>query len=89
MSLMSMKNITRKYLYIIPMRDKSIDWVNILGKYQQEILVFTDCKGQPILDDDVKLTGVDGEGGENEALLKIESENYLNYQEYQYEFRPK
>ena len=43
-----------------------IDRVNLLVKYQQELLVFTDSKGIIIGDGDVGLTGVDGYGDENE-----------------------
>ena len=35
---------------------------NVLGKYQQNLLVFTDRKGRLIVDGDVDLTGVDGYG---------------------------
>ena len=61
MSLSSMKNISGKYWYMIPMPDTVIDRVNLLGKDQPEILVFTDRKGQIIGDNDVYLTGVDGD----------------------------
>ena len=62
------------------MPDMFIDQVNLLIKDQQELLVFTYCKGRIIGDGDVDLTGVDGDGGENEAPLKIENWNYLYYQ---------
>ena len=62
-----------------------IDRVNLLGKDQQEIVAFTDRKGQIIGYGDVQLTGVDWDGYENEALLKIENKNDLNYQEDQQE----
>ena len=56
------------------MPDIFIDWVNLLGKYQPEILVFSDRKFQLIGDGDVKITGVDGD--ENiAALLKNDNEN--------------
>ena len=42
MSLRSMQNITRRYWNIILIPDTFIDQVKLLGKYQQEILVFTD-----------------------------------------------
>ena len=67
---------------MILMPDAVIDRVNILGKYQQELLVFTDCNDWLIGDGDGDgdLTGVDGDGDENEAPLKIENENDLDYQ---------
>ena len=50
------------------------DRVNLLRKYQPELLVFTDSKGQLIGDGDAEITGVDG--GENDTkLLKIDNEN--------------
>ena len=76
MSLSSMKNITRRSWDIILMPDTVIDPLNLLGKYQQELLVITDCKGWIIGDGDVELTGMDGNGDENEAPLKIENEDY-------------
>ena len=66
--------------------DKVIDRVNLLGKYQQQLLVSTDNKVQLIGYGNVKITGVDGDGDENEAPINIENENHLNYQEYQEEF---
>ena len=42
-----------------------------IGKYQQELFVFTDYKGRLIGDGDVYFTGVDGDRYENEAPLKI------------------
>ena len=68
-----MKNITRQYWDIIPMPNIVIDWLNLLGKYQKDILAFAYCKGRIIGDVDVDLTGVDGGeyGDENEAPLKI------------------
>ena len=50
-------------MILIP--DTVIDRVNILGKYQQELSVFTDHRGQIIVDGDVDLTGVDGDEDEN------------------------
>ena len=64
MRLRSIKKITRQYWYIIPMTYTVIDRVNISEKYQQEILVFTDCKGRLVGDGDVDLTGEDGDGDE-------------------------
>ena len=55
------------------MRDTVIYRVNILGKYQRELLVFTGHKDQIIENGDIKLTGVAGDGDENEAQLKIEN----------------
>ena len=43
MILRSMKNITRQYWYIILMPDTVIDRVNLLRKYQKELLVFIGC----------------------------------------------
>ena len=39
-----MKNITRKSWDIILMPATVIDWINLLGKDQQELLLFTDHK---------------------------------------------
>ena len=47
---------------MIPIPDTVIDWVNVLGKYQPELLLFTDLKGQLIIDVDVDLAVVDGDG---------------------------
>ena len=80
-----MKNITRRSWDIIPMPDTVIGRVNILGKYQLEILVFTDRKGRLIGDGDVNLTGVDRD--ENEAQLQIQNKNDPNYQEDQEKVR--
>ena len=68
---------------MITMPDTVLIQVNILGKYQQEILVFTDYRGQLIGDGYVDLTGVDGDEYENEALQKIGNKNEINYQEDQ------
>ena len=65
MSLRPKKNITRQSWDMIPMPYEVIDRVNILGKYQQELSVFTDHRGQIIVDGDVDLTGVDGDEDEN------------------------
>ena len=73
MSLRSMENITKQSWDMIPMPDTVIDWINIFGRYQQEILVFTDCKNRIIGDYDVNLTGVDGDGDEKKSPLKIEN----------------
>ena len=63
---------------MIPMPDIVINRVNMLGKYQPDILVFTDCKGWIIVYGDVGITGVNGY--ENEVPLQIENENDLDYQ---------
>ena len=81
MSLLSMKNITRTSWDIIPRRDIAIDWVNLLGKDKQELLVFTDFRGQIFGDGDSYITVVDEDGYEKETLLKIENENDLKYQD--------
>ena len=73
MSLRSTKKITRQSWDIIPMPNTVIDWVNILGKYQQELLLCTDRKGRIIGDDNIKIIGVDGDRYENESPLKIEN----------------
>ena len=86
MILITMKNITRKSWYIIPMPDKFIYRLNILVKYKQEILVFTYNKGRLIGDGDFDITVVDGGGDENEVQLKIENDNDLAYQENQEDF---
>ena len=57
-----MKNTTRKSLVVIPIPDTFIYRANLLVKYQPEILVLTNRKGQIVGDDDVNLTGVDGYG---------------------------
>ena len=86
MSLRPMKNITKLSWDMIPMTDTVIDQVNLLGKYQQELLVFTDNKAQLIGYGDLNLTGLYGDGYENEIPLKIENENNIDYQEDQEEF---
>ena len=65
MSLMLMQNITKRYWDIILVPDTVIDRVNKLGKYQQDILICTDCKGQLIGDGDIGITGVDGSRDQN------------------------
>ena len=64
--------------------DKFIDLVNILSKYQQQLLVYTNHKGQLIGDGDGNITGVDEDGDENEAPINIENENRLDYQQELY-----
>ena len=81
MSMRSMEKTTRRYWDMSLISDKLIDLVNILGKYQQQLLVSTDHKGKLIGDGDGNLTGVDGDGDENEAPINIENENHLDYQE--------
>ena len=66
-----MKNIIGRSWYTILILDTVIDRVNQLGKYQQDILIFTHRKGRLIGDGDVRIKGVDGD--ENEAPLKIEN----------------
>ena len=58
MRLSSMRKITRQSWYIIMMPYTVIAWVNILGKYHQEIF-FTDHKGRLIGNGDVDITGVE------------------------------
>jgi hypothetical protein len=73
LNLTSGKKIVRRSWDIIPMPQTVIDRVNLLGKDQPELLIFTDRKGQPIgdvedihgaddhaEDDDVELPGVPG-----------------------------
>ena len=60
-----MKNITRQSWDMIPMHYIVIDRVNILKKYQPELLVFTDRKVQLIGDGNVKITEVGGDGDKN------------------------
>ena len=62
------------------MTDTVIERVDLLGRDQQELLVFTDQKGRLIEDSGFELTGVDGE--ENEAPLQIENKNDIYHQEY-------
>ena len=73
MSLRSTKKITRRYWYIVLMPDTVIDQVNLLVKYQQEILVFTDSKVLIIGDGDVEITGLNRNGDGNKAPLKIKN----------------
>ena len=70
------------------MPDTVIDWVDLIGKYLQYILLFTDCKGWLIGDGDVEISVVHGDGNENDALIKIVNEIYFDYQEDQEEFHP-
>ena len=51
-------------------------------------MVFTNCKGLIIVDGDVNLTSVDGDGDENKSPLKIENKNDIDYQEDQEEVHP-
>ena len=52
-----------------PMPVSVIEQINLLVKYQQELLIFASIKLQLIGDGNVDLIGVDGD--ENEAPLKI------------------
>ena len=70
------------------MPDTVIDWVDLIGKYLQYILLFTDCKGWLIGDGDVDISVVHGDGNENDALIKIVNKIYFDYQEDQEEFHP-
>ena len=72
MSLRSMKKVTRKSWDMILMPDTVISQVNILGKDQPYMLIFTDCKGLLIGDSDVEITGLGGDWDKNEAPIKIE-----------------
>ena len=65
MSLRSMKTITGKSWDMIMMSDTVIDRVNILGKDQRYLLVFTGFRGRLAVDGNIKLTGVDGYGDAN------------------------
>ena len=71
-----------------PIPDTVIDRVNIIVKYQQELLVFTGRNSRIIGYDDVDITGVDGDGDENESPLKKLNENEFDYQEDQEEVHP-
>ena len=62
MSLRSMGNINSKYWDMIPMPDTVIDWVNLLGKYQPEILVSSYLRVRLVFNCGVYLTLVDGGG---------------------------
>ena len=88
MSLRSMENITKQSWDMIPMPDTVIDRVDILVKHQQEMLLFTDSRGQIFGYGDVDITGVDVYGDENEVPLKTESANDLEYQEEKEELHP-
>ena len=57
---------------MILMLDTVIARVNLLGKHQQDLLIFTHRRGRLIGNGNVGLKGVDGDGDENEAPLKIE-----------------
>ena len=81
MSLMSMKNNTRQSWGMISVSVTVIYQVNIIGKYQQELLVSIDIKGRLIGCGDVDPAGMDWGGDENDASLKIENKNDLDYQE--------
>ena len=83
MILRSMKNITRQSWDIIPKDDIVIDRVNLLGKEQPEIFIFTNIRDQLIRDDDVKITGVDGDEKEAPILRIGEKNNNIDNQEYQ------
>ena len=83
MILRSMKNITRQSWDIIPKDDTVIDRVNLLGKEQPEIFIFTNIRDQLIRDDDVKITGVDGDEKEAPILRIGEKNNNIDNQEYQ------
>ena len=56
---------------MILMPDTVIDQLNILGKHQQELLVFTYQKGGLIVDGDKDITGVDGDEDENQVPIKL------------------
>ena len=62
MSLSKMKKITRRSWDMNPITDTVINRVNILIKYQQEILVFINNRSRLIRYGDVELIGVDGDG---------------------------
>ena len=83
MILRSMKNITRQSWDIIPKDDTVIDRVNLLGKEQPEIFIFTNIRDQLIRDDDVKITGVDGDEKEAPILRIGKKNNNIDNQEYQ------
>ena len=57
--LRSIKKITRQFWDKILITDTFIDRVNLLGKYQPEILLFTDHKVQLIIYGGVEITLVD------------------------------
>ena len=71
MSLRSTIRITVIYWDMIPMLATVIDWANLLGKDQQELLLLTDRRGRLMGDGDVYLKSVDWDGDENEAPLKV------------------
>ena len=73
MSLRSMKKVTRQSRDMILITDTVVYQVNLLGKDQQYILLFTDSKGRIFGDGYVELTGVYGDRDENEAPLKIKN----------------
>ena len=83
MILRSMKNITRQSWDIIPKDDIVIDRVNLLGKEQPEIFIFTNIRDQLIRDDDVKITGVDGDEKEAPILRIGKKNNNIDNQKYQ------
>ena len=59
---------------MIPTPDAVIDRFNRLGRYQPQLMAFSDCKRQHIRDGNVGITGVDG--GENKVpLLQIDNKN--------------
>ena len=65
MILRPMEGISKQSWYMIPIPDTVIYRFNLLGNYLQELLVFTDYKGQIIGDGDIELTGADGYGVES------------------------
>ena len=87
MSLRSMKNITKISWYMIPMPYTVIYRFGILGRYKQQLLVFTDNKGKLVEDGDVERIGVDED--EDGSSLKIGNENYFDYGEDQLEVHTK
>ena len=57
MALNTGKIIVRRSWDVIPMPDTVITRVNALGRYQPELMIFTDRRGHPI--GDVKIPGVE------------------------------
>ena len=73
---------------MVLMPDTVIDSVNLLGRKQPELLLFTDWKFRLVGDGYVEITIVGGDESES-PLLKVYNENdNINYQEDQEEVHP-
>ena len=71
MSMRSMDNIKRRSWDKTPTPYTGIERFNILGEYNQAILVFTNSRVRLIVDGYVDLTVLNGYWDENESPLNI------------------